>query len=239
MKINEERLSEAVTKCDSVAAVLRFLGYKSLAGGTHHHISKRIKRSGLDTSHFVNRYENSKKHVPSRKLSAEQILICRTQGKREHVYKLRRAMIESGIEHLCSSCGLPPVWNGKQLVLEVDHIDNNFLNNVLLNLRFLCPNCHSQRVRNLNKRMILSGDNLDASSEERLPLCQRCGKTTKGFGKTCRGCRPQCIKPKPQKIDWPSLDVLLKAKSERKVFALGKLLGVSDVAIHKRIASLT
>lgn len=35
-------------------------------------------------------------------------------------------------------------WRGKQIVLELDHIDGNIKNNSRSNLRFLCPNCHSQ-----------------------------------------------------------------------------------------------
>jgi ssDNA-binding Zn-finger/Zn-ribbon topoisomerase 1 len=35
-------------------------------------------------------------------------------------------------------------WNGKSIVLEIDHIDGNSENNSPENLRFICPNCHSQ-----------------------------------------------------------------------------------------------
>jgi hypothetical protein len=30
------------------------------------------------------------------------------------------------------------------LTLEVDHIDGDYRNNLISNLRFLCPNCHRQ-----------------------------------------------------------------------------------------------
>lgn len=43
----------------------------------------------------------------------------------------------------CFSCGIQE-WNGKPLCLEVDHADGNAYNNAVDNLRFLCPNCHSQ-----------------------------------------------------------------------------------------------
>jgi hypothetical protein len=43
----------------------------------------------------------------------------------------------------CSQCSLAE-WRGKKLNLELDHIDGNNFNNNLLNLRLLCPNCHSQ-----------------------------------------------------------------------------------------------
>lgn len=43
----------------------------------------------------------------------------------------------------CNCCGLSE-WNSKPLTLEVNHKDGNAANNVLENLEFLCPNCHSQ-----------------------------------------------------------------------------------------------
>lgn len=44
----------------------------------------------------------------------------------------------------CSICGLGTVWNNKPLTLEVDHINGRCHNNVIENIRLLCPNCHSQ-----------------------------------------------------------------------------------------------
>ena len=45
---------------------------------------------------------------------------------------------------ICSECGQGETWNGKVLVLQLDHIDGNSDNNKLENLRILCPNCHTQ-----------------------------------------------------------------------------------------------
>ena len=36
------------------------------------------------------------------------------------------------------------MWMGSPLTLAVDHIDGDFHNNEPSNVRFLCPNCHSQ-----------------------------------------------------------------------------------------------
>ena len=44
----------------------------------------------------------------------------------------------------CSECGQESLWNNKELVLQLDHVDGNSDNNYLNNLRLLCPNCHSQ-----------------------------------------------------------------------------------------------
>lgn len=43
----------------------------------------------------------------------------------------------------CWECGLSE-WLKGELVLELDHIDGDNKNNEIFNLRFLCPNCHSQ-----------------------------------------------------------------------------------------------
>jgi len=43
----------------------------------------------------------------------------------------------------CEICGITD-WNGKPIVLEMDHIDGNHEHNHPDNLRLICPNCHSQ-----------------------------------------------------------------------------------------------
>jgi hypothetical protein len=57
--------------------------------------------------------------------------------------QLRIAVIDRDGEK-CRICPLGKEWNGKFLQLQLDHIDGNKQNNNLINLRLLCPNCHSQ-----------------------------------------------------------------------------------------------
>lgn len=56
---------------------------------------------------------------------------------------LRQYMIDN-VKYVCSACGTLPVWNGKPLTLQLDHVDGDLKNNSISNGRWLCPNCHTQ-----------------------------------------------------------------------------------------------
>lgn len=142
-KYTKELLSEAAQNSESIAGVLRYLNLKQ-AGGTQSHIGRKLKEFEIDTSHFTGARWNKGKTFKRLQKKSEDILIVLPEGSlRPRVKQLRRAMLESGVEMKCR-CGLTDEWQGAKIVLEVDHIDGNWLNNQLENLRFLCPNCHSQ-----------------------------------------------------------------------------------------------
>ncbi|GAA3337521.1 hypothetical protein GCM10020358_14080 [Amorphoplanes nipponensis] len=58
--------------------------------------------------------------------------------------RLRRALLETGRPYRCAACGIGDDYNGRPLVLHVDHIDGRPWDCRAHNVRFLCPNCHSQ-----------------------------------------------------------------------------------------------
>lgn len=146
-KVSDEALAEAVRNCTAVMGVLRYLGLRE-AGGTHSHYKRRIQRLGLDTSHFLAK-ASSKGRISTRRRLADEILVLRTDGTRGRSEQLVRALKDKGVEHKCAKCGQPPEWLGKPLTLDVDHRNENWLDDRLENLRFLCPNCHSQFSRRL------------------------------------------------------------------------------------------
>ena len=140
-KYTEEILAEAVSASTSIAGVLRHLGLRP-TGGAHSHISRTVKAFGIDTSHF--RLYSPTAHV-NRRLPPDEILVLlAADAPRAKPPMLTRALIESGVPYECALCGCDGHWQGMPLTLEVDHIDGDYHNNVLSNLRFLCPNCHRQ-----------------------------------------------------------------------------------------------
>lgn len=56
--------------------------------------------------------------------------------------------------YICSVCFCEPFHNGKPLTLELDHINGISNDNRIENLRWICPNCHSQTTtyKGKNKR---------------------------------------------------------------------------------------
>ena len=54
-----------------------------------------------------------------------------------------RIVNENKLEYKCSKCSIDS-WLGETIVLDLDHINGDNTDNRLTNLRFLCPNCHSQ-----------------------------------------------------------------------------------------------
>jgi len=55
----------------------------------------------------------------------------------------KKILQEELLDYKCSSCGIDE-WNSKSISLELDHINGKRNDHRLENLRWLCPNCHSQ-----------------------------------------------------------------------------------------------
>jgi hypothetical protein len=139
-KYTRELLEEAVANATSVAGVLRHLGLNQ-TGGTHAHISRTIKAMGLDTSHFI-RHQNGGPH--RRRLAGDILVVLPPGSRRMKPPFLRRALHDIGRSYACEGCGNAGYWRGAPLRLDVDHKDGDYHNNLANNLRYLCPNCHSQ-----------------------------------------------------------------------------------------------
>ena len=60
-----------------------------------------------------------------------------------HSNKLRKRLLKEGVlEPRCVVCG-GTEWLDRTIPLELDHIDGDRSNNLLSNLRLVCPNCHA------------------------------------------------------------------------------------------------
>jgi HNH endonuclease len=136
-------LADAVRLSRSYSEVVTKLGLNQ-GGGTHQHIKLHMRRMGLEfdhrDSHAWMRDPGAK--TGGRPMPLSEVLV------RNSTYtssgRLRGRLIRAGLkEARCEMCGLTE-WRGEAIQLELDHIDGNRSNNMLSNLRMLCPNCHAQ-----------------------------------------------------------------------------------------------
>lgn len=136
-------LVRAVDGARSLAEVIRTLGLTD--GGASRALVKRsIAAYGIDTTHFTGQGHRTGCPAPNRRGPDDILKRLETGSRRTKTALLRRALDDVGMRHSCAECGIGDMWQGKRLVLEIDHINGDRLDNRLGNLRYLCPSCHSQ-----------------------------------------------------------------------------------------------
>ena len=137
-----EELQDAVTESLSVAEVLRRLGLPE-SGTQRRHLRLWIAEDRLAREHFLGQAHQRGKRRPTSGRRPEDVLVKHDEGRRTRTVVLRRALNDLGVPEECAECGTGPEWLGKPMTLEVDHINGDWSDDRLKNLRLLCPNCHA------------------------------------------------------------------------------------------------
>jgi hypothetical protein len=144
-KISERVLCEAVKNSKSWRGVCSKLGLK-ISGNTYKKLQASSIAYAIDTSHFLGMGINKGSVSPNRK-DASRFFSSKTV--KSHILKI--SLIRDGYkEAKCEICKLEE-WLGKDIPIELDHIDGDNKNNKLENLRILCPNCHAMQPTNSGK----------------------------------------------------------------------------------------
>lgn len=136
-ELTDEQFINLIKGSANISEVLFKLGYsiKRNSWGFYM-IRKRMTDLNLDSSAF-----KGKSPVVEVKVDPTKLLTTNSNHNRS---VLRRYIIKNNlIPYKCAICGTVE-WQGKTLSLELDHINGINNDNRLENLRFLCPNCHSQ-----------------------------------------------------------------------------------------------
>lgn len=135
---NEIQLIEAVKSSNTWGEVVTHLGL-SKSGDSYRHVQSVVKRFGISTDHFYAKVREAYR-IPSN----EELFSIHGDSFRASPNTVRGRARKVLLPRVCNLCGNPGSHNGSELVLQLDHINGNNLDNRLENLRWLCPNCHSQ-----------------------------------------------------------------------------------------------
>jgi hypothetical protein len=139
---SDEQFVQAVKESENYTQVIIKLGLRP-AGGNGETVRTNITRLGLDTQHFTNtsQLRGLREHVQKHTWTDDEVFCRKSQANRRMV---RMRLLKHGMKYVCNECDQTPMFRGKPLTLQLDHINGVWNDHRVENLRFLCPNCHSQ-----------------------------------------------------------------------------------------------
>ena len=231
--ITGEELQTILNTSKTYGQVLKHFGLEN-KGANAKTLKRRIKEENLrDTNilkgfKFGGGWNKGTKGVYLKRMSLEDamktIFISNFQGYPASAKKYVR--MYHLIDEKCFDCGLRQVWNNKPITLELEHVDGNSHNNDLSNLKWLCPNCHSQTptFRGRNRRI--------------RHHCIDCKKEIVKGSARCAKCDSKRKIGQHRKVEWPSKAELEAFVNTMSLSKVGKKFGVSHTAVKKWCKSL-
>lgn len=216
----KEQIENAVSKSRCYADIFRNLGVK-VNGGSYPWIKGLIAKFGISTDHFYSKEELKAirkqrfKNVPNLK----DWTLPLEDGKRLHSKDLDKHLQACGVSKKCNLCGIDN-WLGKQITLDIDHIDSNPFNNSLKNLQYLCPNCHRQKTME---------HRASYKKTKKKSKCKYCDVEVSAGKEQCLSC----FNLKRYGNSWPPNELLKKMVWEKPLTQIAKEVGVADTSVRK------
>lgn len=145
-KYSREIIEKAVKEAKSARRACQLLEI-STGGSNSTRLRKFLEKNGYDISHWTGQSWSKDLTVLTdnrvwTKYSKEEVF---SENSKASTCLLRKLIKKYNLlENKCAHCGLVDTWNGKPLNLQLDHISGNRHDQRIENLRWLCPNCHSQ-----------------------------------------------------------------------------------------------
>lgn len=243
-KYTDDDLANAIKDSYSMAETCRKIGITP-TGGNYRSLYSKIKELRLDISHFTGQGWNiGLKFKPKTPISLDDILVKDSKYTNNRLIKKR--LFDKGLkERKCELCQ-NDTWNGKDIPLELHHINGDNTDHSIENLQILCRNCHGQTDNftkgnnSLAKRRKIEYLKLKNQDfiitkipKEKKPksFCKLCGHPI--YNSTRKYCSTECYRldSKGKRPDvFELLDIFRKYNSFVKV---GKHYGVSDTAVKK------
>ena len=215
---NIELVKQLVKESSSIRELQIKLGYSPNSGVTST-IVNYCKANNISLEHFTHLKKGFVKRSP------ENIFIKNSTASQT---TLRNWYIKGNYTpYICSICGQEPMWNNKELTLTLDHIDGDNTNDLLENLRWICPNCDRQLDTFGSKN-----NRKERCNKAKKNFCEKCGVEITHASKLCLKCYGESQR---KIINRPSKEELtdILIQNNGNFSKVGKLFNVCDNTIRK------
>lgn len=216
-KIEKDELQSILDESKSYVEVLEKLGFDGY-NGNHRTLKERLNNGEFNLNKLNENRQNEMKSKLSFLHKREDLSSVLVGGGKFCRRTLKKRLVEENhLKYKCDRCGLGDIWEGEEIVLQLDHKNGINDDNRLENLRFLCPNCHSQTKT-------FGGKNC-----KKYNICDECNGECFRKSKICAKCRSK----RTRKVERPDIEVLKKDIEELGYCGTGRKYGVTDNAIRK------
>lgn len=212
----KEELEQIVRESVSYREVILKLGYSTSNGNNNRTLKNRLELYGISTEHFSS---NRRESI----VRTKENVFCQNSTATQAT--LRKWFISGKyVPYQCARCGITE-WQGEKIVLQLDHINGCNNDNRLENLRWLCPNCHSQTETFCGKQL------KKKHKKEYGKYCVDCGKKISPSATRC----VECAKIATRTIERPSKKELQDFLIENRgnFSAAGRRYKTSDNNVRK------
>ena len=206
----DKELEKFLSSSRSFRNFLKKAGYYTTGSGAYNSAKKYLNSKGIIIPEY------NYKSVFYGKIENEDFFIENSLLDRGTIKN--RIIREKLIDYKCEGCNNEGIWKDKKITLELDHINGINNDNRLINLRFLCPNCHSQTDTNSGKKRKI---------KKKQYYCE-CGNEIYKNSKMCKRCKSS----KQRLSERPIYEILIKDIELLGYCGTGRKYKVSDNAIR-------
>lgn len=209
----KEQIQQIVNSSSTKREVAIKLGYSANSGSAQQLLKTYFEQNHIDISNLKQ---------TNKRYTKEEVFI---QNGTISQHSLVEWFKKENIPYKCSICGQQPIWNGKPLIMILDHINGIHNDDRLSNLRWVCPNCNYQLDTTGYKKNRVK--KLKPAN-----LCIDCGKEISQGSIRCIKCDHQryVIKIEDMPITREELKQLIRTLPFTQI---GEKYNISDNGIRK------